>query len=311
MREKATSMLEVQVGSLSLRNPLLTASGTFNLKTDLSAVLDTGRLGGIVTKTVTPRPRTGNPCKRVAEVPGGMLNSIGLQNEGLDGFMKNEYPLLRDLDTAVIVNIGGDDAGEFAAMAARLGSLDGVAALEINVSCPNVEKGTAVFASRPEATAQVVRACRNETDARLWVKLSPASSSISEFALAAEEAGASALTIANTHLGLAVDWRKREPVLGRGLGGYSGPGVMPLTLRLVHEVAKATRLPILGVGGIESADDVMAYLVVGASAVQVGTGYLRNPGIFMKIEADLERLTNEEGIGKLREWTGTLTVQGG
>jgi len=307
MRETVSALL-TRVGSLSLRNPLLTASGTFNLKTDLSGVLGPNTLGGVVTKTVTPRPRPGNPLKRLAEVPGGLLNSIGLQNEGLEGFLDTEYPRVADLDTVLVVNIGGDDAGDYAAMAAALGTRPGVDALEINVSCPNVEKGTAVFASRPEATARVVKACRDETDAPLWVKLSPESPRIGEFALAAEEAGASALTVANTHVALAVDWRRREPVLRRGVGGYSGPGIKPLTLRLVHEVARATDLPIVGVGGIESAEDVMEYLVAGASAVQIGTGYLRKPGIFAQILSDLEELVETENIGNLKDWIGTLRI---
>jgi dihydroorotate dehydrogenase (NAD+) catalytic subunit len=298
--------LEVRVGQVRLKNPLLTASGTFNLKTDLSGVLDPSRLGGIVTKTVTPKPRLGNPVRRVAEVPGGLLNSIGLMNEGLDGFLEKEFPGFVAAGVPLIVNIGGDDAGEFAAMAAAFGSRSAVSAVEINVSCPNVEKGTAVFAARPEATAEVVRACREATDAPLWVKLSPESPDIVAFARAAEEAGASALTVANSWIGLAVDWRRRRSVLGRGTGGYTGPGIKPLTLRLVNQVARSSRLPVVGVGGIESADDVMDYLVAGASAVQIGTAYLRDPGVFRRIVDDLNRLVGPEGIGRLRDWIGTL-----
>jgi dihydroorotate dehydrogenase (NAD+) catalytic subunit len=302
----ASSPLEVTVGDLRLRNPLLTASGTFNLKTDLTGVLDFGRLGGIVTKTVTLKPRAGNAPPRVAEVPGGLLNSIGLQNEGLEGFLAHEFPRFAAVGVPLIVNVGGDDADEFARVAAAFGSRPEVAAVEINVSCPNVEKGTAVFAARPEATARVVKACREATDARLWVKLSPESPDICAFARAAEEAGASALTVANSHIGLAVDWRRRRPVLARAIGGYTGPGIKPLTLRLVRAVARATRLPVVGVGGIESVDDVMDYLVAGASAVQIGTAYLRNPGVFVQIADGLERLVAEEGIGTLRDWIGTL-----
>jgi len=302
----AEPALAVCVGQVRLKNPLLTASGTFNLKTDLSGVLDPSRLGGIVTKTVTPKPRLGNPVCRVAEVPCGMLNSIGLMNEGRDGFLEKEFPGFVAAGAPLIVNIGGDDAEEFAEMAAEFGARDEVAAVEINVSCPNVERGTAVFAARPEATAEVVRACRDATDAPLWVKLSPESPDIVAFARAAEEAGASALTVANSWVGLAVDWRRRRPVLGRGTGGYTGPGIKPLTLRLVHAVAGASSLPVVGVGGIESADDVMDYLVAGASAVQIGTAYLRNPGVFRQIVDDLDRLVTQEGIGRLCDWVGTL-----
>ncbi len=300
------SPLAVRVGTLALRSPLLTASGTFNLKADLSRVVDVSRLGGIVTKTVTPRRRLGNPPHRVAEVPGGLLNSIGLMNEGADGFLAKEFPAYRDADTNVIVNIGGDDADDFAAMAERFGAMPEVDALEINVSCPNVKKGTAVFAARPEATAEVVARCRAATDAPLWVKLSPESSRIGEFALAAQAAGASALTVANSYVALAVDWRRRQPILGRGAGGYTGPGVKPLSLRLVHEVARVCSLPIVGVGGVACAEDVLEFLVAGASAVQVGTAYLRDPSIFARIERDLVDLIERESLGPLADWTRSL-----
>lgn len=304
------SPLEVEIGELRLRNPLLTASGTFNLKADLAGVLDPSRLGGIVTKTVTRKPRLGNPAPRVAEVPTGMLNSIGLQNEGLDGFLAKEFPHFAAAGAPLIINIGGDDAAEFAEMAAAFGARAEVAALEINVSCPNVKKGTSVFAARPEATAEVVRACRDATDAPLWVKLSPESPDITAFARAAAEAGASACTVANSWVGMAVDWRTRRPLLGRGVGGYTGPGIKPLSLRLVHQVASAVDLPVIGVGGIESAADVMDYLVAGASAVQIGTAYLRNPGIFGQILDELERLVVGEEVVRLADWIGTLAMPG-
>ncbi|MBN2491729.1 MAG: dihydroorotate dehydrogenase [Planctomycetes bacterium] len=302
----ASSPLEVAVGDLRLRSPLLTASGTFNLKTDLTGVLDVRGLGGIVTKTVTRKPRPGNPPPRIAEVPGGLLNSIGLENEGLEGFRARELPRFAAAGVPLIVSIGGDDAGEFAELAAAFGGRPEVAAVEINVSCPNVDRGTAAFAARPAAMARVVQACRDATRARLWVKLSPESPDLWAFARAAEEAGASALTVANSHVGLAVDWRRRRPVLGRGAAGYTGPGIKPLTLRLVQTVAGATRLPVVGAGGVESADDVMDYLVAGASAVEVGTAYLRHPGVFADITAGLERFVQEEGIGRLQDWVGTL-----
>lgn len=306
MTARDASPLAVRVGTLALRSPLLTASGTFNLKADLSRVVDVSRLGGIVTKTVTPRRRLGNPPHRVAEVPGGLLNSIGLMNEGADGFLEKEFAAYRDADTNRIVNIGGDDADDFATMAERFGAMPEVDALEINVSCPNVKKGTAVFAACPEATAEVVARCRGVTDAPLWVKLSPESSRIGDFALAAQAAGANALTVANSYVALAVDWRRRRPILGRGAGGYTGPGVKPLSLRLVHEVARVCSLPIVGVGGVSSAEDVLEFLVAGASAVQVGSAYLRDPTIFSTIERDLLDLIEREALGPLADWTRSL-----
>ena len=304
--QEAPGLLAARVGDVELRNPLLTASGTFNLKLDLSSVLDVGSLGGVVTKTVTRKPRPGNPTPRIAEVPGGMLNSIGLQNEGLEGFLVNEFPHFAALGVPLIVNIGGDNAAEFAEVAGALGGRPEVTALEINVSCPNVDRGTAVFAARPEATARVVAACRAATDAPLWVKLSPESPDMVGFAEAAESAGASALTVANSWVGLAIDWRRRRPVLARGVGGYTGPGVKPLTLRLVRDVARKTTLPVVGVGGIQNADDVMEYLVAGASAVEVGTAFLRDPGVFGRIVRDLERWMVDEKAGDLRSWVGSL-----
>lgn len=306
----AHDALATSVGPLRLRSPLLTASGTFNLKADLSGVLDLGRLGGIVTKTVTPRKRLGNPVCRVAEVPAGMLNSIGLMNEGFEGFLEKEFASYRGIDSALIINIGGDDADDFAEMARRFGAMPDVDALEINVSCPNVKHGTAVFAACPEATAEVVERCAAETDKPLWVKLSPESARIGQFAVAAAEAGATAVTVANSWVAMAVDWRKRRPILGRGKGGYTGPGVKPLTLRLIHEVAQATTLPIVGVGGAETAEDVMEFLVAGASAVQIGTAYLRDPSVFMRVDRDLRALIERERLGRLEDWIGTLRAPG-
>lgn len=296
--------LTVEVGGLRLRNPVLTASGCFNLKADLSRVVDLARLGGIVTKTVTWKPRRGNPPPRVAEVPGGLLNAIGLMNEGVAGFLAREFPAYREAPTALVVSIGGDDADEFARVAAAFDPYPEVDALEVNVSCPNVEKGTAVFAARPEATARVVGACREATGKPLWVKLAPESPDLGAFARAAAAAGAAALTVANTYLALAVDWRRRRPRLGRGGGGLSGPVIRPLTLRRVYEAARAVSLPVVASGGAETADDVMEYLVTGARAVQVGTAYLRDPACLMRIVDDLERLTGE--IGPLTGWIGTL-----
>lgn len=286
-------MLRTRVGELELDSPLLTASGTFGHDPGALAFLRPGDLGAFVLKTVTPRPRKGNPAPRITETPAGILNSIGLENRGLEAFLRDNVPALAECPVPVVANAGGESVEEFEAMVAALDEVACIRAIELNLSCPNVQEGRLPFASEPEAVAEVVSRVRGLTRKPLWAKLSPNVTRIAPLARAAEEAGANALTVSNTLLGLVVDWEARRPVLGAGFGGLSGPAVRPVVVRLVWETRQAVDLPIVASGGVATADDVLEYLVAGASAVQVGTLSFRKPDVVSRIAADLrERLTS-------------------
>ncbi len=264
------------------------------------------RIGGIIPKTVTPLPRMGNPPPRTIETAGGMLNSIGLDNDGLEAFIQKHLGFLSELGTSVVVNIAGRDVGEFVAMATRLDEFfPQIAALELNISCPNVSGGVD-FGTDPEMTAEVVTRVREACRLPVIAKLTPNVTSIVAIAEAAAAAGADAVSLVNTFQGLVVNWRQRRPVLGGGFGGLSGPAIKPLALRAVCQVARAVRIPIIGVGGIASIDDVMDYLVCGASAIQVGTANFYDPGIAERLVDQLDQLMVAEGWEDLREVIGTL-----
>jgi dihydroorotate dehydrogenase (NAD+) catalytic subunit len=264
------------------------------------------RIGGIIPKTVTPLPRIGNPPPRTIETAGGMLNSIGLDNDGLEAFIQKHLGFLSELGTSVVVNIAGRDVGEFVAMATRLDEFfPQIAALELNISCPNVSGGVD-FGTDPEMTAEVVTRVREACRLPVIAKLTPNVTSIVAIAEAAAAAGVDAVSLVNTFQGLVVNWRQRRPVLGGGFGGLSGPAIKPLALRAVCQVARAVRIPIIGVGGIASIDDVMDYLVCGASAIQVGTANFYDPGIAERLVDQLEQLMVAEGWEDLREVIGTL-----
>jgi len=299
------SRLAVTLNRLQLANPILVASGTFGYAREMQAFVQLSKLGGIIPKTVTPLPRIGNPPPRTVETAGGMLNSIGLDNDGFEAFLEKHLAYLLSLGTAVIVNIAGRNIDEFVAMAARLDALPQIAALELNISCPNVSGGVD-FGTDPKLTADLVGRVRAACRLPVIAKLTPNVTSIVSIAEAAAAAGADAVSLVNTFQGLAVDWRRRRPVLGGGLGGLSGPAIKPLALRAVWQVARAVQIPIIGVGGIASIDDVLDYLVCGASAVQIGTANFYNPGIAEQLVDQLQHLMNAEGWSDLRELIGTL-----
>ncbi len=300
------SRLAVTLNRLHLANPILVASGTFGYAREMQSFVRLSRIGGIIPKTVTPLPRIGNPPPRTIETAGGMLNSIGLDNDGLEAFIQKNLGFLSELRTSVVVNIAGRDIGEFVAMATRLDEFfPRIAALELNISCPNVSGGVD-FGTDPKLTAELVSRVREACRLPVIAKLTPNVTSIVAIAEAAAAAGADAVSLVNTFQGLVVNWRQRSPVLGGGFGGLSGPAIKPLALRAVCQVARAVRIPIIGVGGIASIDDVMDYLVCGASAIQVGTANFYDPGIAERLVDQLDQLMIAEGWQDLREVIGTL-----
>src|SRR6516162_3663830 len=274
--------LSVTLGRLRLANPILVASGTFGYARELAGIVDFGKLGGIIPKTVTRLPRQGNPPPRTVETASGMLNAIGLDNDGIDHFIAHHVPYLRQLPTAIIANIAGKNEQEFIDMAEQIGRVEGLSALELNLSCPNVAGGVD-FATDPTVTKRVVKEVRSVCPLPIIAKLTPNVTDIVPIAQAAAEAGADAVSLVNTFVGMAVDWRRRRPILGNITGGLSGPAIKPLALRLVWRVARSLTVPVIGIGGIATLDDVMEFLVAGASAVQLGTVNFYDPTAVMRI----------------------------
>lgn len=296
--------LTVQLGSLALRTPVLVASGTFGYARELADLVDFARLGGIIPKTVTAQPRIGNPPPRTVETPSGLLNAIGLDNDGIDHFLDHHLPYLKALPTAVIGNVAGESEDEFVELTARMGAA-GLAGVELNLSCPNVTGGID-FATSADVTRRIVRRCREVCRVPLIAKLTPNVTDIVSIAKAAADGGADAVSLANTLLGLAVDWKRKRPVLGNGTGGLSGPAIKPVILRLVWQVARAKVLPIMAVGGIATIDDVMEYLVAGASAVQVGTATFYDPTASIRITDALPGALKQIGCASAREAVGAM-----
>jgi dihydroorotate dehydrogenase (NAD+) catalytic subunit len=299
--------LSVTLGRLHLKNPVLVASGTFGYAREMAGIVDFAQLGGVVPKTVTRHPRAGNTPPRTVETPSGMLNAIGLDNDGIDHFLHHHLPYLRTLPTAVLANIAGEDEEDFVEMAAMLGREVGLAGVELNLSCPNVAGGID-FAIDPERTRRVVQRVREVCPLPIVAKLTPNVTNIVPIARAAAEAGADALSLVNTFVGMAVDWRRRRPILGNVTGGLSGPGIKPLALRLVWQVAKQVRVPIIGIGGIATLDDVMEFLIAGASAVQLGTVNFYDPTASMRVVGELPGALKHLGVSSVREVIGTLSV---
>ena len=300
--------LSVQVAGMALRNPVMTASGTFGYGEEFSEYVNLNMLGGIVTKGLSLRPRAGNPTPRIVETPGGMLNAIGLQNVGIDAFIEKKLPFLRSVDTVCVANFFGDTVDEYAEMARRLNELPEVAALEMNISCPNVKQGGIVFGSDPACAAGVVAACRAATSKPLIVKLSPNVTDVVTMAKACADAGADALSLINTLIGMAIDINTRRPVLANITGGLSGPAIKPVALRMVWQVARAVKLPIIGIGGIMSATDVIEFMLAGASAVQIGTASFVTPGIAQQIVQDLEEWMVANKVENISSLIGALEV---
>lgn len=278
--------LTVHLGRLHLDNPILVASGTFGYAKEMESMVDFSKLGGIVPKTVTQNPRAGNPPPRTCETSAGMLNAIGLDNDGLEYFLANHLPYLRNLPTKIIGNIAGKTEKEFFEMAQRISKETGLAALELNLSCPNVSGGVD-FAIDPEKTARVIRGVKEFCNLPIIAKLTPNVTDVSVIAQAAAEAGADAVSLVNTFMGLAIDWKKKRFVLGNGTGGLSGPAIKPIALRIVWQVAKKVKIPIIGIGGIASVDDVMEFILAGASAVQLGTVNFYDPTAAQRIVSEI------------------------
>jgi dihydroorotate dehydrogenase (NAD+) catalytic subunit len=286
--------LAVQLGSLRLRNPILAASGTFGYGAEFAHLVDLSCLGGFVVKGLSREPIEGAPPPRLCETPSGMLNAVGLQNVGVRAFVAEKLPILRKYDTPVLANVFGYALEDYVEVIRVLEDAEGLAGYELNISCPNVKKGGMQFGSDPGQVAEVVAAARKAAAKRpLWVKLSPLVADIGLIAQAAEAAGADALTIANTYPALAVDFRTGKSRLGSGTGGLSGPAIKPITLRLVWEARKSVKVPIIGLGGIESVEDVLEYLSVGATAVQVGTATFVEPGVTQGLVDGLHRAVSE------------------
>ncbi len=298
--------LSVNIGKLKLKNPVMTASGTFGYGDEFAEYFDVSRLGAIVVKGLSLKPKEGNPPPRIIETPAGMLNAIGLQNIGIDAFVNNKLPFLSKQDTPVIVNFFGDSIDEYVEAAEKLSTYEGIHALEMNISCPNKEAGWSVFGTDPKVTEKVVSAVRKATDKTLIVKLSPNVTDISHMAKVAEDAGADALSLINTLIGMAVDIRKRRPVLANKIGGLSGPAVKPVAVRMVWQCYKAVKIPIIGMGGIVSAEDALEFIIAGASAVAVGTGNFVTPLASMNVLEGIERFMKEEGIISISELTGSI-----
>jgi dihydroorotate dehydrogenase (NAD+) catalytic subunit len=297
--------LSVRLGRLHLKNPILVASGTFGYAREMAGVVDFTRLGGIVPKTVTRHPRAGNAPPRTVETSSGMLNAIGLDNDGIDHFIHQHLPYLRTLPTAIIANVAGENEEDFVEMAAMLGRESGIAAVELNLSCPNVAGGID-FALDPDATRRVVHRVRSVCPLPILAKLTPNVTNIIPIARAAAEAGADALSLVNTFVGLALDWRRRRPILGNVTGGLSGPAIKPLALRIVYQVARQVNVPIVGIGGIATIDDVMEFLVAGASAVQLGTVNFYDPTASIRVVDQLPDTLGVLSARSVGDIVGTL-----
>lgn len=300
--------LSVNVASIALRNPVMTASGTFGYGTEFAPYVDLRSLGAFVTKGLSLKPRAGNPTPRVVETPAGMLNAIGLQNVGLEAFVAEKVPLLRDVDTPCIANFFGNTVEEYAEMARRLDAILEVAGLEMNISCPNVKCGGIQFGSDPASAANVVAACRAASSKPLIVKLSPNVTDVVAMARACVDAGADALSLINTLVGMSINVKTRRPVLANITGGLSGPAIKPVALRMVWQVAQAVKVPLIGIGGIMSATDVVEFLLAGATAVQVGTASFVTPGIAQTIAEDLYRWMQDNNVNDVRDLIGGLQV---
>jgi len=293
--------ISVKIGRLSLQNPVIAASGTFGYGLEFTPFLDLDRLGGFATKGLSLRPRLGNPVPRVIETDSGMLNAIGLENVGLEKFKNEKIPLLEKYKTCLICNFFGDTVEEYREMAGALSLLERVDALEMNISCPNVEAGGVQFSSSPEVVEKVVGAVRQATEKFLIVKLSPNVTDITEIARAAEAAGADAVSLINTVIGMVMNVKTRQPYLANKTGGLSGPAIKPIALHMVHQTAKAVSIPVIGMGGIKSAEDALEFLLAGAQAIQVGTANFVDPAATIKIIDGLMEWCVRHGIQNLDE----------
>ncbi len=298
--------LTVKLGQLELKNPVMTASGTFGYGTEYADFMDLDALGGIVVKGTTLTPREGNPYPRMAETPMGMLNAVGLQNKGVDYFISDIYPRIRAFDTAVLVNVSGSAVEDYVETVRRLAPLEGLPGIELNISCPNVKEGGMAFGTSCPSAMAVTRAVREVWPRHLMVKLSPNVTDVAEIARGVEEAGADSISLINTLLGMGIDAETRRPLLSTITGGLSGPCIKPVALRMVWQVAQAVKIPIVGMGGIVTAADAIEFLLAGASAVQMGTANFRDPQGAEKVVAGLKDYMQRHGFSKVKQLTGAM-----
>jgi len=298
--------MTVNLAGIPLRNPVMTASGTFGYGAEFAEYVNLERIGAFVTKGLSLKPRAGNPTPRIVETPGGMLNAIGLQNVGIDAFIAKKVPFLRSIATPAIVNFFGTTVDEYAELARRLDEIPEVAGLEVNISCPNVKQGGIVFGTDPACAFDVVSACRAVTIKPLIVKLSPNVTDVVAMARACEDAGADCLSLINTLTGMAIDLNRRRPVLANITGGFSGPAIKPIALRMVWQVAKAVKVPIIGIGGIMNATDALEFILAGATAIQVGTASFINPGAAQQIAEEMEAWLAANGVADIKSLIGAL-----
>lgn len=298
--------LNVSIGNLSMKNPVMTASGTFGYGLEYADFVPLEQIGGIIVKGTTLNPRQGNDYPRMAETPSGMLNCVGLQNKGVEYFCNNIYPQIKDIDTNMIVNVSGSSPEDYAECAARIDQLEGIPAIELNISCPNVKDGGMAFGVTCEGAASVVRAVRQRYHRTLIVKLSPNVTSITDIARAVEDEGADAVSLINTLMGMSIDIEKRKPKLSIGTGGLSGACVKPVALRMVWQVAKAVNIPVVGLGGISSAEDAIEFFLAGATAIEIGTANFIDPTITIKVKDGINEWLDKHGCESLHDIIGQL-----
>ena len=298
--------LKVNIGTLSLKNPVMTASGTFGYGVEFVDFIDLAGLGGIIVKGTTLKPREGNDYPRMAETASGMLNCVGLQNKGVDYFCEHIYPQIKDIDTNMIVNVSGSSPEDYAECAARIDALEKIPAIELNISCPNVKDGGMAFGVTCAGASSVVKAVRQAYHKTLIVKLSPNVTDIAEIARAVEAEGADSVSLINTLMGMAIDVEKRKKVLSIGTGGLSGPCVKPVALRMVYQVAKAVKIPVVGLGGISTAKDALEFLMAGATAIEIGTANFLDPAVTIKVRDGINDWLDQHGCKDIHEIIGCL-----
>ena len=300
--------LSVRINRLKLKNPVMTASGTFGYGLEYADFVSLDQIGGIIVKGTTLQPREGNDYPRMAETPSGMLNCVGLQNKGVDYFCEHIYPQIKDIDTNMIVNVSGSSPETYAECAARIDKLDKIPAIELNISCPNVKQGGMAFGTTCAGAASVVKAVRQRYNKTLIVKLSPNVTDIAEIAKACEAEGADSVSLINTLMGMAIDIEKRQPMLSIATGGLSGPAVKPVAVRMVWQVAKAVKIPVIGLGGICNAADAIEFFMAGATAIQIGTANFLDPAVTVKVRDGINEWLDRHGCASVSEIIGALNV---
>jgi len=298
--------LNINIAGIMMKNPVMVASGTFGSGKDYEDFVNIGDIGAIIAKSITIKPREGNPPPRICETPAGMLNTIGLQNAGIDAFLKDDLPYLAKFKVPVIVNIAGESIDEYSQLAKKLNGIPGIAGIEVNISCPNVKQGGMQFGVDPKLTADVISAVKKATKLPVIAKLSPNVTDIKLIAKAAESAGADAISAINTVLGMAIDINSRRPRLSMIVGGLSGPAIKPVAVRMVHEIYKTVKVPVIGIGGIMETDDAIEFMLAGASAVQVGTGNFVEPGISVKIAEGIRKYMIANKFSSLKDIIGQI-----